>query len=274
MEQKLIMVLIDGANDEIASLNMGYLNHLVEQGLAAKYTVRAELPTNSRPLYEVLLTGTPACINGITSNNTVRLSHEKSLFHLTKENNLRNAAAAYYFISELYNRAPYNRFEDSYQEDPTKPIQYGRFYYEDSYPDSHLILDGEYLRKKYNPHFLLIHTMSTDNMGHLYGLDSREYRTSLNKVDNELSLFIPIWIEEGYHIVITADHGVNKDYYHGGIHDSERLVPLFVISKEVEPGYYEENIGQLLIPPLLCDLLGIERSEKMLKDKFPGYEKR
>lgn len=43
----------------------------------------------------MLLTGTPASINEITSNQAVRLSSEKSLFHLTKENGLRNGTVKY-----------------------------------------------------------------------------------------------------------------------------------------------------------------------------------
>ena len=58
--------------------NMGYLHHLVEKGKAARFKVKSELPSMSRPLYEVLLTGTPAFQNGITSNHVVRLSHEEN----------------------------------------------------------------------------------------------------------------------------------------------------------------------------------------------------
>ena len=38
---------VDGARQQ-----MGYLQHLVEAGRATRYTVLAELPTMSRPLYE------------------------------------------------------------------------------------------------------------------------------------------------------------------------------------------------------------------------------
>ncbi|MGY3314889.1 hypothetical protein ACV242_003385 [Peribacillus simplex] len=78
-------------------------------------------------------------MNGITSNQAVRLSTEKSIFHLTKENGLRNGTVSYYWVSELYNRAPFHFIEDREQEDESKPFQYGKFYWDDDYPDSHVL---------------------------------------------------------------------------------------------------------------------------------------
>jgi hypothetical protein len=45
---------------------------------------------------EVLMTGTPSSLNGITSNQIVRLSNQTSLFHLATEHGL-TTTAAYYF---------------------------------------------------------------------------------------------------------------------------------------------------------------------------------
>lgn len=44
-----------------------------------------------------------------------------------KENKRTTAAAAYHWVSELYNRAPYSIFEDRIQHDETKNIQHGIF---------------------------------------------------------------------------------------------------------------------------------------------------
>lgn len=108
MSNKLIVVMVDGMRDDMARENLGYIEHLVDAGLAARTTVKSELPSLSRPLYEVLLTGTPSSENGITANSSVRLSDQESLFHLTKKNGMVNATASYYWVSELYQRAPFN----------------------------------------------------------------------------------------------------------------------------------------------------------------------
>jgi predicted AlkP superfamily pyrophosphatase or phosphodiesterase len=91
---KVIMVVLDGLRYDVAKASMGYLNHLLEVSKAACYKVKSELPSLSRPLYEVLLTGTPSAVNGITGNQTVRLSNQKSIFHIAGEQGLITAAAA------------------------------------------------------------------------------------------------------------------------------------------------------------------------------------
>lgn len=128
--------------------------------------VRSELPSLSRPLYEVLMTGTPVCRHGIAANQTVRLSHERSLFHLTQENGLTNAATSYYWVSELYNSAPFPPAADRIQLNADKPIQHGIFYFEDHYPDSHLFADANFLLAQYAPAFFLyVHSMNIDDDG-------------------------------------------------------------------------------------------------------------
>lgn len=169
MNNKLIVVVLDGLRYEAAREYMGYMEHLVEQGKISCHRVKSELPSLSRPLYEVLLTGTSVTKNGITANHIVRPSHEESVFHLAVAANLRTAAVAYHWVSELYNSAPFDPLADRHQHNVMKPIQHGSFYFEDHYPDSHVFADAVYLRSAYDPHFLYIHSMNIDDAGHRYG---------------------------------------------------------------------------------------------------------
>ncbi len=269
MNTKVIQVVIDGLQYDTAVTQMGYLNHLVEIGKAARFQVTSELPSLSRPLYEVLLTGTPSSVNLITSNQTVRRSHQVSLFQLARERGLRTAAAAYYWVSELYNRAPFHYVEDRFQTNEENLIQYGLFYFDDAYPDSHLMLDGELLRRRYDPDFLYIHPMGVDNAGHLFGSDSRQYRGKAIEMDSHLANLLPVWMAAGYQIVVTSDHGMNRDGQHGGTGDEERLVPLYIIGSRAVPGVYEEPVPQLAVAPLICELLGIEPSSAMIPYQWP-----
>lgn len=268
---KLIFVMIDGLNYDTAVSAMGYMEHLVEKGVSAEYKVKAELPTLSRPLYETILTGVPCYINGIGNNNVVRLSHEESIFQLAKQNNLKTAAAAYYWISELYNSAPFNYIDDREQEDEAAAIQYGKFYFEDSYPDSHLFLDGQVLIRKYKPDFLFIHPMGADYVGHNFGSVSKEYRAKAIEIDNILSTMLPIWRESGYEIVVSCDHGMDESGLHCGIENKERTVPLWIISSKVKSGKFNIEVPQLAIAPMLCKLIGMDKSEKMIHEEFIQY---
>lgn len=269
---KVIAVVIDGLRYDAACQYMAFAEHLVEQRQAARFKVRSELPSLSRPLYEVLLTGTPPVISGISANHIVRASREKSLFHLAREHGLITAAAAYYWVSELYNRAPFQWPEDREQIHPQRPIQYGSFYFEDVYPDSHLLADAERLRTAYSPHFLYIHTMGVDDAGHRYGGRSREYVQAVLRIDALLSQLVPVWLAEGYGIVITSDHGMTEEGIHGGTSDDERLVPLYAIHSIIEPGQYADEVPQLAVAPLICQLLGIPPSPRMSRFQWPGMK--
>ncbi|WP_068617620.1 alkaline phosphatase family protein [Paenibacillus tuaregi] len=270
---KVIMIVLDGLKYETARASMGYLNHLVEASKAACYKVKSELPSLSRPLYEVLLTGTPSSVNGITANHIVRLSKQKSLFHLAAEKGLTTAAAAYYWVSELYNRAPFDRIEDREQHDVKLPIQHGKFYFDDGYPDSHLFVDAEILRRQHAPDFLYIHPMGIDDIGHKFSSDSREYRGKALEADMILATFLPLWMSLGYEIIVTSDHGMNKDGQHGGTGEEERDVPLYGIGSMFEPGCYtDQYIPQLTIAPLLCRMMSLPVTEEMIYTKVPGFK--
>ncbi|MBY6035058.1 alkaline phosphatase family protein [Fictibacillus nanhaiensis] len=270
MSNKLAFIMLDGLQYKTSVEQMGYLGHLAEEKIAARYLVKSEVPSMSRPLYEVLLTGTLPHKNGILSNQTVRLSKEESLFHLTKKHGLTNATASYYWVSELYNKAPFEHFIDRYQHDPTKPIQHGIFYSEDHYPDSHLFADAHYLMEAYQPDFLYVHSMNIDDIGHKYTANSKEYRGSAIRADIILANILPLWMEKGYQIIITADHGMNDDGDHGGTLDDVRDVPLFVISDKVIPNNYDTVVRQLHLAPLACHLLGIPPSKEMISLSLPG----
>lgn len=261
---QVVLIVIDALRFDTACSHMGYLQHLVEHEKAARYKVRSEVPSLSRPLYETILTGTPPVVHGINSNRMVRLSTQQSLFHLAKNSGKTTAAAAYHWVSELYNSAPFNEIQDRIQLDMELPIENGFFYFEDHYPDSHLFAEASWLMEKKQPDFLYIHPMNVDDDGHKFTADSKEYRNRVLAVDALLSTFIPFCKEKGYDIIITADHGMTADGNHGGNTAEDRHVPLFVMSEKITTGIADELVSQLMIAPLVCQLLDIEPSKAML----------
>jgi predicted AlkP superfamily pyrophosphatase or phosphodiesterase len=261
---RVVLIVVDALRFDTACSHMGYMQHLVERGVASRYEVRSEVPSLSRPLYETILTGTPPIIHGVTSNRTVRLSNQTSLFHLAQSSGKKTAAAAYYWVSELYNRAPFQHFEDRIQLDTDLPIENGLFYFEDHYPDSHLFAEAAWLMDQKKPDFLYIHPMNVDDDGHKFTADSKEYRNRVLAVDGLLSLFIPKCLEQGYEVIVTADHGMTNDGNHGGNTVEDRHVPMFVLSKLVKAGINEGVVSQLQVAPLVCRLLDIEPSEEMV----------
>ena len=264
MSNRTILILLDGCGYEVATENLGYLEHLVAQGICGKYRIQGELPSLSRPMYETIMTGLPVYQHGITNNLIVRTSEQISLFDLCREHNLTTAASAYFWMSELYTRDPFDPLTDRIQLCADAKIQHGIYYYEDQYPDSHVYSDADYLRRQYQPDFLLVHPMNIDDTGHKYGSNSSEYHKMTAYENIILSTVVPVWLAAGYQIAVTADHGMNEHHLHGGNTDLQRLVPLYIISDRVKRGdHTKHSYSTLFLAPILCRLLAIAPSSGM-----------
>lgn len=267
MVNKTILVVLDGLAYDVSQQCMGFLHALKEQGVATAYKMRCELPSMSRPLYETILTGVTPALSGIVNNQVVRNSNQKSVFSLARAAGLTTAAAAFHWYSELYNCSPYNAVRDRHTQDPEQLIQYGCFYHGEHYADSYLYLDAECLRLRHDPDFLLIHPMNIDNAGHKAGRDSAHYRNTVRTSDAELSKYLPQWIDEGYQIVITADHGMNDDKSHGGALSKEREIPFLVIGERFTHVQSCEP-KQTEICGVICELLGLQNHNKPMTDNL------
>jgi len=256
---KTIFVLADGLGYDTAAENFGYAEHLIEAGKGAKYKVHGEIPSLSRPMYETLLTGRTVSEHGITNNMTVRRSSEKSVFDLCYAEGMSAGAAAYHWISELYRSAPFVYETDRMIFDQDGAISHGIFYFEDTYPDSHVFADAEYLRSSRTPDFLMIHSMNIDDAGHHFGSESNEYHMAAARLNMILSAVMPFWLEKGYSVLITADHGMNIHKLHGGNTSVQRDVALYLFSDGIRCGDFSEGepISQLSVAPLLCRLLDV-----------------
>ena len=256
---KTIFILLDACQYEAGTRNLAFLEHLVDYGKGAKYKVKGELPSQSRPMYATLLTGLPACEHGIIHNQIKDTLDIPNLFSLCKEQGGVTAAAAFSWVSELFNQSPFLYERDYIQLNTGMQIDHGMFYWEDMYPDSHVVANGEYLIKNYDPDFLMIHTMFIDYIGHIYGAGSSQFENSVALAGNVLAAPLTRWLQAGYNVVITGDHGMNTMGIHGGTDEAQRDTLLYVFSDQIQPGRFEENyISQLDIAPMMCRLLGVE----------------
>ena len=261
---KAILILSDALRYDAAVAGMGFLGHLVESKLASLYKISGELPSMSRPMYETVHTGLPSSKHGIVANSIVRLSTKPNVFQSVKDAGKTTAAAAYYWFSELYNRAPYDHINDREVDDENFPIQHGRFYAQDDYPDQELFTSAAMLVRRFSPDYLLLHPMGMDYTGETFGADSSQYRNQAIKQDMWLAPIIAEWMDLGYIILVTGDHGINKDGAHGGSTREQREVPLYVI----KPGYKGlgdtgKQASHLQIAPTILNLLNVPIPETM-----------
>lgn len=262
------MVFSDALRYDVAVAGMGYLGHLLEARKANLYKVIGELPGMSRPMYETTHSGVPVSVHGIISNNVVRRSNVPNVFQAAVQAGKTTAAAAYYWFSELYNRAPYEPIMGREVDDDDLLVQHGRFYTQDDYPDLELFHTAGMLVRRFAPDYLLVHPMGMDYLGETFGANSSQYRNQAIFQDMYLSTLIAEWTELGYTTLVTGDHGINDDKLHGGTNPDVREVPLFIIKPDFEGrGDTEEEVSQLQIAPTICTLLGIPIPDTM---KYPS----
>jgi predicted AlkP superfamily pyrophosphatase or phosphodiesterase len=226
--------------------------------------VRGELPTISKPMYETVHTGLPVTQHGIVSNQIVRRSSVPNIFDVAVRNGRTTAAAAHFWFSELYNRAPFDLVDDREVDDPTLLIQHGRFYTDDSYPDKDLFLAGATLVRKYTPDYVLIHPMGMDYLGDTFGSDTPEYRNHAIVQDIILANLIPEWHQRGYAVVVTGDHGSSSDHSHGGTTPDVRMVPLYLLPPSGGGrGNTGETVSQLQLAPTILSWMALPIPETM-----------
>ncbi len=261
---KVILILSDALRYDAAVAGMGYLGHLVETHQASLYKIIGELPSMSRPMYETIHTGVPASVHGVVANWVVRRSNQPNIFQIAQQAGRVTAAAAYYWFSELYNRAPYDRINDREVDDPSLPIQHGRFYTEDAYPDVELFATAAMLVRRFQPDYLLLHPMGMDYMGETFGADSPQYRNQAVKQDMWLAPLLVEWLGLGYTILVTGDHGINKDGAHGGAALDQREVPLYLLTPDgAGHGNTNQIASHLQIAPTVLHLLSLPIPDTM-----------
>lgn len=252
---KAVLVVLDGLRYATARDTLGWLEGMVRAGAAEVRAVQAELPAMSRPLYETLLTGRAPVEHGIVSNAIVRASRFESVFSRARAAGLVTAAAAYSWVAELVLGVPWDRERGRIVLDHPGAIQHGIFYWDDRYPDSHLLADADWLLRSRDPDFLLVHPMNIDDAGHRAGGDSKAYRDAARSAGDLLARYLPHWLDTGRRIVVTADHGMGDDGSHAGPtrHDTE--VPLYTLGFGLPPDHAP---AQTELAGLLCRLIEID----------------
>ena len=214
-------VLLDGMAEATARQCMGFLRALEDAGQARYARLTCELPPLSRPLYATLLSGAAPMTHGIVHNADARPCPLPTIFSRARDAGMATAAAAYHWISEICNRAPFDAARDRLTDDATLPVSHGLFYMSDDYPDEEVFRDAAMLLCRHSPDLLLIHCMGADTAGHRHGAGSREYRNAARLADGLLARHLPGWLLAGRSVLVTSDHGMDAD----GMHNDDVPLP-------------------------------------------------
>jgi len=231
---RLAVILADGLRDDTARRCMGYLLALHEAGRARWSTLACELPSLSRPLYATIISGRRPVDHGIVSNDHAGVRLDDTLFDDVAARGGRSAVAAYDWFYELLAGERFAAARHRTAACASRGVVAGSWYFEDEYPDSHLLADAEDLRRRHQPELLFAHPMGLDNAGHVHGGGTDAYNLAARRLDMQLALLLPAWLADGYDVVVTSDHGMHADRMHGGNAPEERAVPFVWIPAQAD----------------------------------------
>ena len=263
---------MDGAGYDAVLSECGWLEGAVALGHARRWKMKTALPSLSGPMYETIHTGLWPHEHGIVSNEGMRASSSHNVFSLARAAGKRTAAVAQSFFHTLYVDRPWDPLRSVEHRDDDCDIQVARFYSMEGYGAMNACAPAEIdlcaqttlLLEQDAPDYMLLHSCSADTLGHTFGGDSKEYRRQVWHVDNALSRSIPVWRELGYDVIVTADHGMTSDGWHGGTLPQATDVPFFLFSDAKGPSK-DKELSQLGIAASVLKLIGVSPAKGMAK---------
>ena len=104
--------------------------------------------------------------------------------------------------------------------------------------------------------------LGPDTLGHFFTGNSAAYRTQVWYLDNAFSRLLPRLLGQGYEVLVTADHGMNRDGHHGGNQPVLRDTAFYYFGQRPgpEPGAV---LDQRAVAPSVLSLVGVARPEGM-----------
>lgn len=266
MTRKLLLIILDGVPYANFRRYFGALEGWVETGQARVWKMRATLPSMSGPCYATIHTGVPPQVHGVVSNGLIRRVELPDVFSQVRAAGGVTGAVTHSWWSEFFNRAPFDLVRDiEYDEPESATINHGRFHTMTGYDhvnqttpcDADLFATLTRLCLRQSLTYGILHTCTLDSMGHRFGHDCTEMDHACALMDAMLAGFLPKWLELGYEVIVTADHGQSLRGHHGGTEDVQRDVAFYYFgpAKGPEPTVL---LDQLALAPTILSRLGAE----------------
>lgn len=276
MNSKLLLIILDGVPRRNFLRLFGNLEGWVAAGRAQRFTHRAVLPSISASCYASIHTGVTPQDHGCTGNgNVFRLSHPDVFAQVRKAGGV-TGAVTHSFWSEFFNRAPFDPVRDiEYDEPDSATINHGRFHTMTGYglinqmtpSDVDLFATLTMLCQRHALDYGILHSCTLDSMGHRFFHDCQEMDHACAVMDEMLAPFIPRWLDMGYEVIVTADHGQDDRGHHGGAADIQRDTALYYFGPGQGPAR-DTLISQLQLAPTILSRLGAPIADTMKGEVF------
>jgi len=276
MQTKLLLIIIDGVPWRNWVRLFGNLEGCVQSGDAQRFRMEACLPSMSGPCYASIHTGVTPQTHGILLNGKRFRIDLPDIFSEVSGAGGKNGAVAHSYWSEFFNRFPFDPVMDLEYDEPEGPIHHGRFHTMHGYnldnqmtpSDVDLFGTLTMLAKRHGIDYGMLHTCTLDSMGHRYGHDNVTMDIACASMDAMLAAFLPEWLESGYEVIVTADHGQSDRGHHGGHAPDQQEFALYYFGKGEAQAKGDELLHQTQLAPTILTRLGVPIPASMTAKPF------
>ncbi|MFN4098601.1 MAG: alkaline phosphatase family protein [Pararhodobacter sp.] len=276
MDRKLLLIILDGVPYANWRRYFGGLEGWVASGEARVWTMRSVLPSMSGPCYASIHSGVAPQVHGVLSNGHIQRVELPDIFSETRKAGGTTGAVTHSWWSEFFNRAPFQHVRDiEYDEPGSASINHGRFHTMTGYDhvnqatpsDVDLFATLTSLCLRFGLDYGILHSCTLDSMGHRYGHDCAEMDHACALMDAMLAKFLPDWLQMGYEVIVTADHGQSLRGHHGGTGSDQQDVALYYFGAGEGPAK-DVLLDQRQLAPTILSRLGVPVPETM---KHPSF---
>ncbi len=265
MQRKLLLIIIDGVPYAAFRRLFGCLEGWVATGEARVWRIRSVLPSMSGPCYASIHTGVEPQRHGVLTNAHIQRVTLPDIFSEVRKAGGITGAVAHSWWSEFFNRAPFDPVRDIEYDEPESPsICHGRFHTMTGYDrinqmtpcDADLFATLTKLCRRFGLTYGLFHSCTIDCLGHRFGHECAELDHGCALIDAMLARYLPGWLEAGYEVIVTADHGQTLRGHHGGTSADERDTALYWFGGGSGPEA-DALLDQRALAPTILSRLGV-----------------
>ena len=275
MTSKLLLIIIDGVPYRNWRRLFGNLEGWVQQGAARVWRMRSVLPSTSASCYASIHTGVAPQVHRVWGNEAVRKLDLPDIFSACAAAGRRTGAVTHSFWSEFFQRAPFDLVRDiEYDEEPG-PIHHGRFHTMTGYGQTNQMTPSDVdlfatltrLCEVKGIDYGILHSCTLDSMGHRFFHDCEEMDHACYVMDAMLAPFVQRWRDQGYEVIVTADHGQDDRGHHGGTGEAQQDFAFYYFGDSAMPPC-DTVLDQLALAPSILTRMGVPVPETMTAAPF------
>ena len=207
---RTVFVIVDGLTESM-SRDLDTVERLRSYG--TDYVVTAGQPSLSYPNWTNLLSGAPAQISGVTTNDYVGPVKVETLFQTAMR-----ARVPVVFVGP-------EDFQGLYDVKANTTASFMQPWSETEYLSALYVDKAIELAKTRKPRLLVVHLPDIDEAGHRAGSSSDDYQRTARKVDADLGRLVTALQDGSTVFVVAADHGHIATGGHGGWESIVTSVP-------------------------------------------------